>query len=98
MHRSIGLLNKKKIISKVRRTGNIKKRCSKIEGILKSSIVYKIVLILSCISAEIIKKAEKRKEAKANKDWTRADVLRDEITAAGFLVEDTPDGYRIKRK
>jgi len=50
------------------------------------------------IPAEIIEKAEKRKEAKANKDWAGADDLRDEITVAGFLVEDTPDGYRIKRK
>ena len=50
------------------------------------------------IPAEIIEKAEKRKQAKANKDWAGADGLRDEITAAGFLVEDTPDGYRIKRK
>ena len=50
------------------------------------------------IPAEIIEKAEKRKEAKANKDWPGADAMRDEITAAGFLVEDTPGGYRIKRK
>ena len=56
MHKSIGLPNKKKTNSKIRRTGNIKKRCSKKEGILKSSRVSKIVLILFCISDEIIKK------------------------------------------
>jgi len=48
------------------------------------------------IPPEIIEKAEKRKEAKRNRDWQLADSMRAEITAEGFLVEDTPDGYRIK--
>jgi cysteinyl-tRNA synthetase len=33
-----------------------------------------------------------RAEARAAKDWTRADAIRDTIAAAGIDVEDTPDG------
>ncbi len=48
------------------------------------------------IPPEIIEKAEKRKEAKLNKDWDLADANRAEIMEAGFIIEDTPDGYRLK--
>jgi cysteinyl-tRNA synthetase len=33
-----------------------------------------------------------RTEARAAKDWARADAIRDTIAAAGIDVEDTPDG------
>jgi cysteinyl-tRNA synthetase len=33
-----------------------------------------------------------RAEARAAKDWARADAIRDTIAAAGIDVEDTPDG------
>ena len=36
--------------------------------------------------------ASQRDEARANKDWALADQLRDEITAAVWSVEDSPDG------
>ncbi len=48
------------------------------------------------IPPEIIEKAEKRKAAKLNKDWDLADASRAEIMEAGFIIEDTPDGYRLK--
>jgi len=35
---------------------------------------------------------EERAAARADKDWTRADAIRDRIAAAGIEVEDTPDG------
>lgn len=49
------------------------------------------------IPDEIIKIAEKRKEARENKDWAESDRLRDEIEAKGFYVEDKKDGYTIKK-
>jgi cysteinyl-tRNA synthetase len=33
-----------------------------------------------------------RADARAAKDWARADAIRDQIAAAGIEVEDTPDG------
>jgi cysteinyl-tRNA synthetase len=35
---------------------------------------------------------EERAQARADKDWARADALRDRIKAAGIEVEDTPTG------
>lgn len=40
---------------------------------------------------------EQRREARANKDFARADAIRAEFAAAGILVEDTPQGARWKR-
>ncbi|WP_269305196.1 cysteine--tRNA ligase [Aeromicrobium sp. HA] len=39
-----------------------------------------------------------RAEAKAAKDWGRADELRDQLTAAGIELEDTPSGTRWNLK
>ena len=38
--------------------------------------------------------AKRRAEAKAEKDFATADALRDELAAAGVIIEDTADGYR----
>jgi cysteinyl-tRNA synthetase len=35
---------------------------------------------------------EERTRARAEKDWSRADAIRDRIKAAGIEIEDTPDG------
>jgi cysteinyl-tRNA synthetase len=37
---------------------------------------------------------QERAEARAAKDWARADRLRDRLTEAGVVVEDGPDGAR----
>jgi len=37
---------------------------------------------------------EERAEARAAKDWARADALRDRLKAAGVEIEDTPDGSK----
>jgi cysteinyl-tRNA synthetase len=40
--------------------------------------------------------AHERDEARAAKDWARADALRDQIVAAGYVVEDTPEGTEVR--
>ena len=37
---------------------------------------------------------DERAAARAAKDWARADALRDTLTAAGIVVEDSADGAR----
>ncbi len=50
------------------------------------------------IPQEIIDMAQRRADAKKNKDWAAADALRNEIQAAGYLIEDAPGGaFRIKK-
>jgi len=39
-----------------------------------------------------------RDEARAARDWPRADALRDELEAAGWVVEDSAGGTRIRRR
>ena len=48
------------------------------------------------IPAAIQAMAAKRQQARADKDWAIADQMRDEIAAAGYEVEDTPDGPRVR--
>jgi len=50
------------------------------------------------IPEEIKKLVDKRKQARKNKDWDKADKLRKKIEDKGFLVEDTPVGPKIKVK
>ena len=41
---------------------------------------------------------EERTRAKKNKDFGRADEIRDELLAKGIVLEDTRDGVRWKKK
>ncbi len=49
------------------------------------------------IPAEVAALAAERDEARAAKDWARADELRDQLTADGWVVEDTPAGTAVRR-
>ena len=46
---------------------------------------------------EVVRLAELRLEAKRNKDYQTADKLRAEITALGYAVKDTKDGYTLAK-
>src|SRR5829696_2331284 len=48
------------------------------------------------VPAELLALARRRDEARAGRDWAAADALRDEITAAGYVVEDTPAGTTVR--
>ena len=37
-----------------------------------------------------------RLEAKQNKDWATSDKIRNELTALGFEIKDTKDGFEWK--
>jgi len=50
------------------------------------------------IPADILSALEERNNAKKTKDFKRADELRDRILSAGFLIEDTAAGVRVRRK
>jgi len=46
---------------------------------------------------EILAVLEERQAARKAKDFKRADLLRDELKAEGWVIEDTPAGARLKR-
>ncbi|MEI9865695.1 MAG: cysteine--tRNA ligase [Limisphaerales bacterium] len=49
------------------------------------------------IPAEISALAEARTEAKKAKDFKRADAIRDELKAKGWVIEDSPKGIKLKK-
>ena len=49
------------------------------------------------VPADIVAKAEERESARAARDFARADALRDEITAAGWILDDSAQGTTIRR-
>ncbi|MEN9979898.1 MAG: cysteine--tRNA ligase [candidate division WOR-3 bacterium] len=49
------------------------------------------------IPADVRALAEEREQARRAKDWARADRLRAEILSRGFVIEDTKEGWRLKR-
>ncbi len=48
------------------------------------------------IPAEILQLADQRQAMRLEKRWADADALRDQITSAGYEIEDTPSGPRVK--
>lgn len=49
------------------------------------------------IPAEVKELADKRQQARADKDWAESDRLRQAITDLGWQVEDSKDGYKLKK-
>ncbi len=49
------------------------------------------------IPSEIKKLAEDRWLAKQNRDWAKADALREEIKTKGYALNDSKDGYTIEK-
>ena len=47
------------------------------------------------IPEEVIKLAEERLKARAEKNWAESDRLRDEILALGYSIKDSKDGYEL---
>lgn len=50
------------------------------------------------IPPEIMKLVEERQKARIARDFSTADRIRNELLAAGYIVEDTPEGPRVKKK
>ncbi len=60
--------------------------------------VLKDVQAENADSAEIEKLIEDRKQARAEKDWAKADEIRDKLVEMGIILEDTPQGTIWKKK
>jgi len=49
------------------------------------------------IPEEIIKLAEEREQARANKDFKKSDELRDKINSLGYEIKDSSSGFKINK-
>jgi cysteinyl-tRNA synthetase len=49
------------------------------------------------IPDEILRLVQQREEARKNKDFAKSDVLRNEITEKGYILEDSPSGAKVKK-
>ena len=47
---------------------------------------------------EAVKMLELRQQARKDRNWSEADRLRDELASRGWVVQDTPQGPKLKRK
>ena len=50
------------------------------------------------IPVEVLALVEQRQQARLEKRWKDADAYRDQVTAAGFEIMDTPEGPKVKKK
>ena len=48
------------------------------------------------IPAEVARLLARREQARKDRDWQRADDLRKAIQNQGYIIEDTPQGPRLK--
>lgn len=62
------------------------------EEFFKTLSKYKLTQEIS--PSEIQSKIDARNAARANKDWSKADVIRDELLSQGIQIQDTPNGTK----
>lgn len=72
---------------------HIQKMLQRMERILALNL-----FMTDTIPQEIIELAEKRQQAREDKDYNLADQLRHQIDSLGYIVKDTPQGFEITQK
>ncbi|MBU1129063.1 MAG: cysteine--tRNA ligase [Nanoarchaeota archaeon] len=78
-----------------------KKAEGKIKTIEKMDEVFGLKLLEKEkveVPIEIKKLVEERNSARKNKDWKKADEIREKINKLGYILEDTKEGSEVKKK
>jgi cysteinyl-tRNA synthetase len=47
---------------------------------------------------DIVALAQQRQQARSQRQWGEADRLREQINAAGYEIDDLPEGPRIRQR
>lgn len=55
-------------------------------------------IIVENIPEEVMKLVDEREDARQNKDWKKADELRDKVKDLGYILEDSKEGPKVKKK
>ena len=70
-----------------------------LEALLRINNILNVLHLEECPgSPEILQLIRQREEARKNKDWKRADQVREELASKGIKVVDTPAGPSWKRE
>ena len=67
------------------------------EALAKMLEVFGVVFVEEVLDADIEALIAERQEARAKKDFARADAIRDELAAQGIKLLDTKEGVRWTR-
>jgi len=70
----------------------------KIQTIKKMNEVFGLNLLKSEAPKEIIRLAKERLEARIKKDWKKSDKLRNKINELGYIINDFPGSFAIRKK
>ncbi len=62
----------------------------------KFNSVFDLLTKKTNIPSKVTELVKKREEARKNKDWNEADLLRNQILEMGWIIEDKPDGFKLK--
>ena len=62
----------------------------------KFNSVFDLIAEKSDVPSKVIRLVNEREEARKNKDWTKADSIRNQILKMGWTIEDKPDGFKLK--
>jgi len=68
------------------------KQLGNILGILEKELPEK-----GEIPEQVKELIKQREDARNNKDWKRADAIREQIKKLGYVLEDTPEGPRLRK-
>lgn len=69
------------------------------DKLLKMTDIFGIAAVKEqgLLEEDIIKLIDERTEARKQKNWARADQIRNELSAKGIILEDTKDGVKWKK-
>ncbi|MEE8340898.1 MAG: cysteine--tRNA ligase [Candidatus Neomarinimicrobiota bacterium] len=62
----------------------------------KFNSVFDLLIEKSAVPTKIKDLVQKREEARKEKNWAKADSIRDQILGMGWVLEDLADGFKIK--
>lgn len=66
--------------------------------IKKWNKVFEVFFPEENIPQEVRQLAEQRLEARTNKNWQKADELREQIKQKGYYIDDTAQGFQLKKR
>jgi len=74
------------------------RRASELDLLHRGLTIFGLGFVLEAPPEEVLALVKEREDARAQRDWTRSDELRDRIVEAGWIVQDGPQGSTLVPK